>query len=152
MNEHRFEHTKRVVDTALDIALNNGYEALNKVIVAATFHDICKQCDEKETLKICEKADKKYFPTWHTLHGLAASIIMEKKMGIKDRDILNAVKNHCVPTSSIDKLGKVIYLADKLEPKRTKEDIPNRKQYLELARNNIDEAFKQVLKITQEKY
>ena len=152
INDHRFQHTLRVRDTALRIAINNDFEALNKVIVAAMYHDICKQCNEKEILKICEGVNTSMYPTWHTLHGLAASIVMEDKYGIKDREVLNAVKNHCIPSKNIDTLGKIIYLADKLEPARTEEDIPNRKKYLELADHDIDKAFDQVLKITQEKY
>ncbi|MCF0124748.1 MAG: HD domain-containing protein [Clostridia bacterium] len=152
MNQHRYDHTLRVRDTALEIAISNGYEALNKVVVAAMYHDICKQCDEKEILKICAHADKSHYPTWHTLHGLAASIVAEEKLGLKDREVLNAIKNHCVPAKQMDTLSKIIYLADKLEPARTKEDIPNRKKYLNLACRNIDEAFKKVHKITQEKY
>ena len=152
MNDHRFQHTLRVRDTALRIAINNNYEPLNKVIIAAMYHDICKQCNEQEIKRICSKVDTSGYPTWHTLHGLAASIVMEDKYGIRDREVLNAVKNHCIPSKNIDTLGKIIYLADKWEPQRTEEDIPNRNKYLELADHDIDEAYKQVLKKTQERY
>ena len=152
MNDHRFQHTLRVRDTALRIAINNNFEPLNKVIIAAMYHDICKQCNESEIKRICKDVNTSMYPTWHTLHGLAASIVMEDKYGIKDREVLNAVKNHCVPSKQIDTLGKIIYLADKLEPARTEEDIPNRKKYLELADHDIDKAYEQVLKITQERY
>ena len=152
MNEHRYQHTLRVRDVALKIADSNHYEFWNKVIAAAMYHDICKQWSEKEILKVCKQYDKHIYPTWHTLHGLAASIVIQDKFYVRDREIINAVKNHVIPNGNIDRLSKIIYLADKLEPNRTEQDIPNRKKYLKLACKNLDKAFDEVFKLTQEKY
>ncbi len=152
MSKYRFTHTIRVKDTALKIAKHNHYSYPSKVYIAAMYHDVCKEFTKPKILSLINKYDSKKFPIWHTLHGLAAKSYIEKHFNIYDEEVLNAVANHVIPSNNMQILDKIIYLADKLEPKRTKSDIPNRRKLLKLAFKDINLAYQKVYELTQAKF
>ena len=154
MSNYRFNHSIRVALTAHEFAKKyNSIKLSKQAKVAALCHDIAKEFSQEKLLSIVGKNyNKKLYPTIHTTHGLAASIFVQKEFLIKDKAILSAIKNHVIPPKNASVLDKIIYCADKLEPARTNKDIPKRKELYELACNNIDKAFKTVLKFNEEKY
>lgn len=154
MSNYRFNHSIRVALTAHEFAKKyNSIKLSKQAKVAALCHDIAKEFSQEKLLSIVGKNyNKKLYPTIHTTHGLAASIFVQKEFLIKDKVILSAIKNHVIPPKNASVLDKIIYCADKLEPARTNKDIPKRKELYELACNNIDKAFKTVLKFNEEKY
>lgn len=153
MSKYRFDHTIRVTETALQIAKANHYTNLKEVYLAAMYHDVCKEFNEKQTLDLVKPYLKKYsFPTIHTMHGLAASIYIQKHFNITNKKVINAVANHVFPIVKNDKLSKIIYLADKLEPARTKQDVSDRVKLFKLACKDIDITYNQLKKEINTKY
>ena len=152
MSKSRYLHTLRVKDTALQIAKAIKYPNLTKVYYAAMYHDIAKEFSKHKTLKLIKHYDKNYYPTIHTLHGIASAVYASKHFNVTDKEILNAISEHVLPHNNCSKLAKIIYCADKLEPSRTKQDISNRIAYLKLVKNNLNKGFSKLYKEIKEKY
>jgi nicotinate-nucleotide adenylyltransferase len=86
------------------------------------------------------------------MHGLASAQYVKKFFNIKDKEVLNAIANHVIPSKEPTILDMIIYCADKLEPARTKEDVNNRVGYVKLAKTDIEAAFTKLYKETSAHY
>jgi nicotinate-nucleotide adenylyltransferase len=137
LSKSRYEHTLRVMKLALEIAKAIKYKFLKKVYVAAMYHDVCKEFDDK---KITTYAKLKHQHI-HVLHGFAGANYIKKHFNINDHDILEAISNHVIPNKNPSLLTKILYCADKLEPNRTKQDIHNRLQMVKLVKKDINKYF-----------
>jgi nicotinate-nucleotide adenylyltransferase len=73
-----------------------------------------------------------------------AAKIAEKKFGVRDKDILNAISYHTTGRKDMSQLEKIIYLADCIEPNRTYDDTDIVR---ELTYKNLDEALRYKLNI-----
>ena len=98
LNEHRYQHTMGVVETAERYAKRFGADA-DKARIAAVFHDACKSAGPLE-------------------HGPAAAEMLEKKFGVHDEDILNAIRFHTVGRANMSLLERVVKCADLTDPTR----------------------------------
>ena len=152
MSKNRYLHTLRVKDTALQIAKAIKYPKLSKVYYAAMYHDVAKEFKVDEILKLVSHYDKYYYPTIHTLHGIASAKYVKKHFNITDREILNAISEHVIPHYNCSTLAKIIYCADKLEPSRTKQDVSDRTGYLRIVKKNINLGFDKLYKEIKGKY
>ena len=152
MSKTRYLHTLRVKNTALQIAKSIKYSNLDKVYYAAMYHDIAKEFSKQKTLKLIKSYDKNYYPTIHTLHGIASSIYANIHFNVNDEEVLSAISEHVLPHNKCSRLAKIIYCADKLEPFRTKQDVSNRIAYLKLVKNDLNKGFSKLYKEIKEKY
>jgi nicotinate-nucleotide adenylyltransferase len=152
MSAHRFQHTLRVCKLAQELAKSINNKLIEKAYIASMYHDIAKEMLESQSRKLIKSYDKKRFPTFHTTHGLVSAIYAHKYLNINDKEILNAIKNHVIPNNKPTTLDMILYCADKLEPKRTKDDVKNRIAYIRLAKINLKQAFYKLLKETQQHY
>lgn len=129
LKESRYQHSVRVAKYAAHLAeLHNrkmqNTEAVSPELAYVTglAHDICKNESDAMLLKTVEKDGfgiddiEKEKP--NLLHGRAAAIILKNEFGVTDNSVLNAVAFHTFGYESIDVLGKIIYIADKIEPER----------------------------------
>ena len=71
------------------------------------------------------------------LHGPAAAQILMDCYGVTDRRILEAVAGHTVGWYQFDIIGKILYLADYMEPGR---DFPGVEVARELAATDLNVA------------
>lgn len=143
----RYEHTLRVVDTAVKLA--EKYNAnVEKAKLAALLHDVCKPMDEVDMKKYVIKynLDIKLlnYPT-EVLHGPVASVYIEKEFGIADEEIKLAVANHTFGRTNMSLLEKIIFLADYIEPARKH---PHLKEVTEVSDYDLDEAIRLAVKYT----
>ena len=104
----RFEHTKRVIDLAADMALRFG-ESAEKAELAALLHDYCK--DPSGGVENDIK------------HGEMAAEAVNREFGIEDEDLLNAIRYHTTGRAGMSRLERIIFLADTVEPGRTYNSI-----------------------------
>ena len=116
------------------------------------YHDIAKEFDQNKTLNLVKKFNKYYYPTIHTLHGLAAAKYAKKHFNVSDKEILNAISEHVIPHKKCSTLAKIIYCADKLEPSRTKEDVSDRVGYLNLVKKDLNKGFDKLYMEIKGKY
>ena len=74
-------------------------------------------------MSICEKAHlnvtavERSNPT-ALLHAKAGAYLAEHKYGVRDEDILNAIRYHTTGRPNMSRLEKIIYIADYIEPGR----------------------------------
>ena len=52
------------------------------------------------------------------LHGICGYLIVEKELGITDKDILNAIKFHVFGKENMNVYEEIVYLSDFIEPNR----------------------------------
>ena len=121
IGEKRYNHTIRVRDTAVELAKIYNVD-LEKAYVAGMLHDCAKIRDEKELIEVSFDYglsltdDMKKAP--QIIHSFLGAIISEKKYGIEDEDVLNAIRFHTTGRENMSDLEKIVFLADYIEPMR----------------------------------
>lgn len=149
LKKKRFIHTQGVQYTASCLAMRYNCD-LNKAELAGFLHDVAKNLDDDELIKFCEKKSIK-IKKFHRaspflLHGPVGSYIAEHELGIKDKDILNAIANHTTGRTKMSLLEKIVFIADYIEPGRDK--APNLETIRKLAFEDIDKCIVMVYENT----
>ncbi|MDR2395597.1 MAG: bis(5'-nucleosyl)-tetraphosphatase (symmetrical) YqeK [Endomicrobium sp.] len=146
----RFEHSYNVAMLAIELALKHNAKVMSAQI-AGLLHDCAKNVDVKKFISLLKKQKNarfflniyKFSP--HLLHSFAGEIIAQKEFNIKDKDILNAIKNHTLGRTNMTKLEKIIFIADYCSKDRGSK-YKDAKTIRSLAKENLDKAFIKVLK------
>ncbi|MGP1438428.1 MAG: nicotinate (nicotinamide) nucleotide adenylyltransferase [Treponema sp.] len=124
LSEKRFLHSIRVAEMAEHLACSYSNLLLFPLIayLAGIAHDITKEetnawqeatiTEAGETIDDIEKANLKL------VHGKTSAIILQKQFGIKNKSILDAIRYHTFSHPNLDYLGKILYIADKIETGR----------------------------------
>jgi nicotinate-nucleotide adenylyltransferase len=111
----RFLHSLGVVKEARRLAVLWGADE-EKAAVAALLHDITKPLSEAEQLQICRDAGivlntvERCEPK--VLHAITGAVEAKKSYGIRDAEILSAIRYHTTGKAGMTLLDRVIYLAD----------------------------------------
>ena len=101
--DSRFRHTRGVVQYAKMYATIFGEDPY-KAEAAAWAHDNCKEAGAME-------------------HGPAAAELLQKKFGITDEDVINAIRWHTTGRPGMSRLECCIKMADLLEPSRDYDNV-----------------------------
>lgn len=141
IGQQRFNHSLRVRDIAVKLASLYGVET-EKAEKAAFYHDCGKIKDDTLLLQKAREFNIQlddYMKESHELiHAPLGSKMSEEIYGIKDRDILNAIKYHTTGKEDMNMLEKIIYMADYVEPMRTFAGVEDIR---EMAFKDIDKAL-----------
>lgn len=119
----RYIHTLGVAYTASCLAMAHGIDDLESTMTSGLLHDCAKAMHGSELVAICEKAHlnvtavERSNPT-ALLHAKAGAYLAEHKYGVRDEDILNAIRYHTTGRPNMSRLEKIIYIADYIEPGR----------------------------------
>ena len=124
------------------IYLAHKYGAdVKKAEIAGLLHDVTKQTDEHEQLRLISEAgmelsalELKNKKLWHAVSGCA---YLKIRLNIDDEEILNAVKFHTTGRAGMSRLEKVIFVADMISDDRTSEES---KKVKVVAEENLDKA------------
>ena len=151
LKEKRYIHTLNVADTACKMAQALG-ENPNKAYLAGLLHDAAKNNEDEKNIEICKKYNEKISKTEYAnpylLHGKAGACIAKYRYNISDPDIYNAIKYHTTGRSNMSLLEKIIFVADYIEPGRTKQkNLDIRRK---LAYEDIDGTVYMILSDTLE--
>lgn len=145
----RYEHTLGVEYTAAALAMRYDGSVYNAQL-AGLLHDCAKCLSLEKMNSICEKNQLKVTElekrNASLLHSKVGSFLAEKDYGIKDTDVLNAIKNHTTGRPGMSLLEKILFVADYMEPGRT--SAPNLQEIRRLAFINLDQAMIQILQDT----
>lgn len=149
LSASRFEHTMGVAYTAASLAMR--YECdINHVMTAGILHDCAKYMNGDQLIAYCEKNKIEISETERLnnelLHAKVGSKLAEKKYGIKDSDILNAILYHTTGKPNMSLIEKIIYIADFIEPGR--KELPNIAEIRKTAFVDIDKAMILILQTT----
>lgn len=145
LTKHRYNHTVGVMETAIKLAKRYGADE-KKAELAAIFHDYAKFRPKEEMKAIIVEQqmppDLLHFNSelWHAPVG---AYLVNKEVGIVDKDILNAIKTHTSGRPGMTVLEKVIYLADYIEPGR---HFPGVEEVRDLAQVNLEKALIQSIR------
>jgi predicted HD superfamily hydrolase involved in NAD metabolism len=137
----RYLHTVGVRYTAAALAMAFG-EDIAKAEAAGLLHDCAKKIPDEKKLKLCEKNHieitecEKRNP--FLLHTKVGAFMAEKDFGIKDPDILNAIRYHTTGRPEMSRLEQIIFIADYIEPRRDK--AKNLKALRQAAFRDLDEC------------
>jgi predicted HD superfamily hydrolase involved in NAD metabolism len=113
--------------------------------MAALYHDYAKYDKiEEQVAHLDLKSIKQYSETPVIFHALAGAVALEHDFGIKDQDVLNAIRYHVWGRKNMSDIEKVVFIADCCEPNREFEDA---KKIFDLAIKNLDQAVLYCMKI-----
>lgn len=147
LTDTRFEHTKRVVETAIKLAEIHG-GSKEKVELAAALHDYAKYRSKPEMKMwiIDAYLPKDLLQFHHELwHGPVGAMLVKRELGIEDREILSAIHYHTTGKVNMTQLEKLVFLADYIEPGR---NFPGVDEVRNIAREDLDKGCWLALKNT----
>ena len=140
LSEHRWKHTVGVAVTAAENCTRYNVSEADAV-TAALFHDCGKELSKDSPLiGGCKISDDVPPPVVHQFTG---AYIAEHIYGVKNCNILNAVKYHCSGRENMSPLEKLIYLSDMLEEGRHYEGVQSLR---DIFKRDKDEALYCALK------
>ncbi|HHW90630.1 MAG TPA: nicotinate (nicotinamide) nucleotide adenylyltransferase [Clostridiales bacterium] len=143
LSQKRINHTLSVTLTALKLGYVYQVES-EKIILAALLHDIGKNLSLKKAyelgLNISYKTIELPAVCRHADFGYE---IAKTFFGIKDEEVLNAIKYHTTGRPDMTLLEKIILLSDYFEPTR---QTPGIDKIAQVAQTDIDKAVAMALK------
>jgi predicted HD superfamily hydrolase involved in NAD metabolism len=140
MPEKRWVHTQGVMTTAVKLAHQYGADPV-KADLAAILHDYCKYWPIEEQAKIIREHglpqdlldyEKEL---WHSHAG---AYVAQAEFGIRDEEVLDAIRYHTSGREHMTLLDKVVCLADYIEPGR---EFPGVERIRELAESSLEKAL-----------
>ena len=146
LDKDRYQHTLGVAYTAACLAMKYGSD-IDDAFTAGLLHDCAKCIPTDEKFRLCEKYGielsrfEKENPA--LIHARLGAYLAEAKYGIKDSDILAAIRTHTTGEPEMSLLQKIIFTADFIEPRR--DQAPNLKEIRELAFADLDRAVEKIL-------
>ncbi|WHX99387.1 bis(5'-nucleosyl)-tetraphosphatase (symmetrical) YqeK [Neobacillus sp. DY30] len=147
LTDHRYQHTLGVMETAIALAQKYGADE-KKAEIAAIFHDYAKfrPKDEMKQIILDQNFPRDLLDYHAELwHAPAGAYLVETEVGIKDRDVLDAIRYHTSGRPGMTLLEKIIYLADYIEPGR---HFPGVDEVRVLSKENLETALIQAVKNT----
>ena len=135
LSERTFNHSIRVAEYAVNNAWR-VWESYERAFLAGLLHDCAKGLMPIHPLS--------EYPTdaEEVIHQYDGAERAEKEYGISDEVILDAIRYHTTAKPNFSALGKLIYLADKLEEGRS---YPCVEELRESVENNFEMGFIETL-------
>jgi len=114
-------HIYRVRDVALELAAPHDIDP-NRAALGALAHDVCRAVPGGELLKMSADLGvtvtdvDRDFPL--LLHGPVGAELLRREEDLTDHGLYEAVRWHSTAHASLDSLGKLVFLADKLDSQK----------------------------------
>ena len=136
-------HIHRVVEIARELAVCHGINQ-EQAALAALAHDVARAMTDGELLR---RAAGMGLPIGVVdrrvpilLHGPVGAEILQQEAGLTDISIYKAVYWHTTANPDLDELGKVVFIADKLDPAKI-DSYPYLPQIHQMAFQDLDRAI-----------
>lgn len=114
-------HVRATAALARELAEIQGVDP-DRAELAALVHDIADHYADRELLALAEQYEIEVSLTEarvpKLLHGPVGAELLRREWGIEDEEILEAVRHHVSGHRFLSRLGKILFVADKLEPSR----------------------------------
>ena len=149
LDEDRYQHTLGVMFTCAAMAMVHGVDYLDAQM-AGLLHDCAKCIPNKKKLEMCEKHKieltdfEKEHP--YLIHAKLGAFLAKSRYGVKDPEILSAIRYHTTGKPDMTALEKIVYIADYIEPMRNR--APHLPLVRKLAFQDLDECMYRILKDT----
>ena len=123
IDSNRFYHTQGVRYMSAALAMAHGAD-IEKAEVAGLLHDCAKCLSDSKKIKICDKNNIEISKVERSnaflLHAKVGAYIAREKYGIKDVEILDAIRYHTTGRAEMRMLEQIVFIADYIEPRRNK--------------------------------
>ena len=136
-------HIHRVVEIARELAVCHGINQ-EQAALATLAHDVARAMTDGELLR---RAAGMGLPIGVVdrrvpilLHGPVGAEILQQEAGLTDISIYKAVYWHTTANPDLDELGKVVFIADKLDPAKI-DSYPYLPQIRQMAFQDLDRAI-----------
>ncbi len=141
----RYLHTLGVVKTAEKLAKRHRV-AVARCRTAALLHDCAKTLERESIQHLLKRsgADALECQAPGLWHAPVGAWLARRTFGVKDPEILAAIRNHSTGAPGMTPLQKILFVADYIEPGRPK--WPELKTLRPLAMRDLDRAFFEVLR------
>jgi len=137
----RFRHSLRAEKIALALAKKHGISA-SLVTPAALLHDCGRRFDRRGLLRQAKALGLKIDPVSRfepkLLHAAISAALARREFGVRSAAILRAIRSHTVGAPGMDRLAKIIFLADHIEEGRR---FSGAKKVRRLAFKDMDAAI-----------
>ena len=127
---------------AIDLANCHGLDA-KKAAQAGLMHDLAKFFKSMRLLQMAQEEgltlDAVDLTNPHLLHAEVGAIVARDEFGVRDPEVLQAIRDHTLGSPGMSALSCVVYLADGLEPGRGR--TLELEELRELSRRDLDQAI-----------
>lgn len=145
----RYEHSLSVSYTCISLAMRYGV-SLDQAETAGLLHDCAKEYDIAGLIKHCEKhqlmVTEAEFKAPVLLHAKYGAWMAEHKFHIHDKEILSSIACHTTGKPDMGLLDKILYVADFIEPRRSRMDCLE--EIRRLSYVDLDDALYKILEGT----
>lgn len=140
-------HIFRCRDVGLDLASRHGIDEA-RAELAILGHDVARAAKKNEILR---QADRFGLSTLDIerrapvmMHGPVGAELLRHEDGLEDEEILAAVRWHTTGHPSLTPLGLLVFIADKLEPRKIR-SYPYQNELMYIARESLHMAVLEFL-------
>lgn len=150
LNEKRYIHTLGTADCAKELAKQFGLNE-DKAYLAGLLHDCAKCFPNEELLDIIHKhldVEECEMLNYKTLHAPVSAYIAETEFGIKDKEILSAIRWHTLGKLDMSDFEKIVFIADKIEPNTRDKEYSDKIRELLAQENGLNKALLKCYKET----
>ena len=140
-------HIYRVRDVGLELAARHGIDE-ERAELAILGHDVARAAKKNEIMRQAERFGLSILDIERRspvmLHGPVGAELLRQEDGLDDEEILAAVRWHTTGHSSLTPLGMLVFIADKLEPRKIK-SYPYQQELMYIARESLHMAVLEFL-------
>lgn len=148
LGSHRARHVFSVRDYALRLADHFGIET-GPVEIAALAHDLAREWGPGALRRRIREAGLEPSDDPVLDHGRVGALILHEEYGVDDPRVLSAVSHHTLGDPSLGPVGKILFVADFLEPGRPRSTKEMRAQ---VERLRLDDAVLYVIQKARESF
>ena len=136
------DHVYRVADISRDLAHRHQIDE-ELAVLAMLAHDVARAMSDEELMRLATELGlpvgliERQYPI--LLHGPVGAEVLRREDGLADPSLYRAVCWHTTAHPDMDTLGKLVFLADKLDPQKIVY-YPYLPQLQELANEDLDRA------------
>jgi predicted HD superfamily hydrolase involved in NAD metabolism len=143
LTDERKKHTEGVRRLAKELASIYG-EDTGRMDLAASCHDMFRRASNKTIRQFIEESliGPEYKDNINLAHGPMASSYMKNKLGVDDKEILNAVRYHTTGRPEMTRFEKILFIADMAEEGRS---YPEAEHIRKTAKRDLDLACYEAL-------
>lgn len=147
----RYEHTLGVAETAERLAPRYDVDP-KRAYLAGLLHDCAKWMSYEDMVELVRgnvsDVTEDELANEPVLHAPAGMLVAQRDYGVRDPEILSAIRKHAVGSGGMTALEKLIYTADFVEPNR--KPFPGLEEARSLAETNLNAATKKCAQLTHD--
>lgn len=132
LSKKRFTHSMNVAEECFKLAEKHGADK-RRCYLAGMLHDIMKEAaPERQKLYTADSGlnpDPVELSTKSLWHGVAGAYYVREVMGIKDEEIISAIRYHTVGCARMTVMEKIVYLGDMISDERDYKGVDKMREY-----------------------